>query len=86
MDIFSTVSVSKMAPMGSCSDTVSTGEARVIDTLAILLKESGESRATLLTVALRPVTVVVLVVVILARVGDKGLDMTDDDDDDFTDD
>lgn len=43
MDIFSIVSESKMAPTGSWSPTVSTGEAREIHTLDIPLKESGES-------------------------------------------
>lgn len=84
-DIFSTLSVSKMAPMGSCSPTISTGEDRVKDTLDICLWESGESCETLLSVALRSVTVVVFVVVILARVGDKGLDTSEDDREDDVD-
>lgn len=53
------------------------------DTLDICLWKSGESCETLL--ALRSVTVVVFVVVILARVGDKGLDTSEDDREDDVD-
>lgn len=55
------------------------------DTLDICLWKSGESCETLLSLALRSVTVVVFVVVILARVGDKGLDTSEDDREDDVD-